>query len=148
MRINIDPKKDNAVAPLVAALRQHDAIERVCIGAFSDGRLETMRRELGPSLCTSAGPVETAKLVAMARGLPAPFPAGVACAQVPVKQGPLPIVTSRFIEFLHGRGLHVHVWTIDVESEMDRLFDLGLDGIMTDRPAILKAVMERRNIWK
>lgn len=148
LRINIDPKKDNAVAPLIAALRQHNAVQRVCIGAFSDGRLGTIRRELGPHLCTSAGPIETARLLGAARGLPVPVPAGIGCAQVPVKEGPLPIVTKRFVEFLHAKDLQVHVWTIDDEPEMDQLFDLGVDGLMTDRPALLKTVMERRGTWQ
>jgi glycerophosphoryl diester phosphodiesterase len=30
---------------------------------------------------------------------------------------------------------------------MERLLDLGVDGIMTDRPAVLRAVLERRGQW-
>jgi glycerophosphoryl diester phosphodiesterase len=30
---------------------------------------------------------------------------------------------------------------------MDRLLDLGVDGIMTDRPTVLKEVLERRGQW-
>jgi glycerophosphoryl diester phosphodiesterase len=42
----------------------------------------------------------------------------------------------------------VHVWTIDERAEMERLLDLGVDGIMTDRPAVLKAVLEARGRWR
>ena len=41
----------------------------------------------------------------------------------------------------------MHVWTIDEPDEMDRLLDLGVDGIMTDRPAVLRDVLERRGQW-
>lgn len=147
LRINIDPKKDNAVAPLIEALRTSAAIDRVCIGSFSDGRLRTMRQELGKELCTSSGPLETGRLIAAAHGLPGGIPRGIAAAQVPVKQGPVPVVTPRFISYLHRHNLEVHVWTIDDEAEMVRLLDMGVDGIMTDRPALLRSVLESRGQW-
>ena len=53
----------------------------------------------------------------------------------------------RFIRAAHRRGLQVHVWTIDEADEMEQLLDLGVDGIMTDRPAVLRQVLERRGQW-
>ena len=50
---------------------------------------------------------------------------------------------ARFVEVAHGVGLAVHVWTIDEEAEMERLLDLGVDGIITDRPSVLAEVLER-----
>lgn len=147
LRINIDPKKDNAVGPLTEVLRRHAAIDRVCIGAFSDARLRTIREALGPDLCTSAGPLETARLVAAARGLGKPWTTTFACAQVPVRQGPLTIVNRRFVDFMHAQHLDVHVWTIDDEAEMTRLLELGVDGLMTDRPAVLRRVLQDRDVW-
>ena len=41
----------------------------------------------------------------------------------------------------------MHVWTIDDEAEIDRLLDLGVDGIMTDHPELLRQVFERRGVW-
>ena len=51
------------------------------------------------------------------------------------------MVDERFVERVHRRGMHVHVWTIDDPAEMSRLLDLGVDGIMTDRPAVLRDVL-------
>jgi glycerophosphoryl diester phosphodiesterase len=68
-------------------------------------------------------------------------------AQVPVRQGPLPIVTESFVEGAHAAGLQVHVWTIDDEAEMRRLLDLGVDGIMTDEVTLLRDVIVSRNQW-
>jgi glycerophosphoryl diester phosphodiesterase len=51
------------------------------------------------------------------------------------------------VEEAHQSGLKVHVWTIDDPAEMNLLFDLGVDGIMTDRPQVLKDVMIERGIW-
>lgn len=141
LRINIDPKHDAAVGPLVALLRAHDALDRVCIGSFSDRRLRGLRQEFGARLCTAAGPRETVQLMLGAG------PTGVDCAQVPVRKGPVRIVTQRFIERCHRRGVQVHVWTIDDADEMHRLLDLGVDGLMTDRPVVLKDTIIERGGW-
>jgi glycerophosphoryl diester phosphodiesterase len=42
--------------------------------------------------------------------------------------------------------LAVHVWTIDEPEEMERLIDLGVDGVMTDRPSVLETILQRRGV--
>jgi glycerophosphoryl diester phosphodiesterase len=146
VRVNIDPKHDAAVDPLVDVIRRTNAIDRVCVGAFSDRRLARIRALLGPRLCTSMGPRQVARLVATSRGLPAGrFTA--ACVQVPVKRGLVPLVTERFLAAAHRRVLPVHVWTVNDRDEMRHLLDLGVDGIMTDAPDVLKQVMDKRSTW-
>src|SRR4051794_21591429 len=67
LRVNIDPKHDEAVEPLVEALRAAGAADRVCIGAFSDERLVRVRTLL-PGVCTSLGPVGTLQLGLASQG--------------------------------------------------------------------------------
>jgi glycerophosphoryl diester phosphodiesterase len=146
VRINIDPKHDRAVDALAAALTEAGAIDRVIIGAFSDKRLARLRELLGPRLCTSLGPRGVAKLRAASygvpvRGLPSP------CVQVPVRHGAVTIVDDRFVRTAHRSGLQVHVWTVDDPTEMARLLDMGVDGLMTDRPELLKQVLADRSSW-
>jgi glycerophosphoryl diester phosphodiesterase len=146
VRVNIDPKHDAAVDPLVDLIRRTGTLDRVCFGAFSDRRLARLRAALGPGACTSMGPRQVARLVAASRRMPAgSFPA--ACVQVPTNQGPIPLVTERFVAAAHERGLPVHVWTINDADEMHRLLDLGVDGIMTDRTDVLKDVLTARGSW-
>ena len=146
VRVNIDPKHDAAVDPLVDLIRRTGTLDRVCFGAFSDRRLARLRAALGPGACTSMGPRQVARLVAASRRMPAgSFPA--ACVQVPTNQGPIPLVTERFVAAAHERDLPVHVWTINDADEMHRLLDLGVDGIMTDRTDVLKDVLTARGSW-
>ncbi len=145
-RINVDPKHDGAVEALVAALHRADAVDRVCVGAFSDRRLARVRALAGPRLCTSLGPGGIARLRLASYGMPCgrlPAP----CAQVPLRHGRIPIVDRRFVAAAHRRGMPVHVWTVDDRAEMEHLLDLGVDGIMTDRPALLRQVLEGRGQW-
>ena len=64
-----------------------------------------------------------------------------------MRHGAVTIVDDRFVRTAHQSGLQVHVWTIDDAAEMHRLLDMGVDGIMTDRPEVLKAVLTERSSW-
>jgi glycerophosphoryl diester phosphodiesterase len=151
VRVNIDPKHDAAVDPLIDVIRRTGAIDRVCVGSFSGRRIARVRAALGPRLCTSLGP----RGVVALRGTSWRGPVlerlvrseGAACVQVPVRQGRVPIVDDRLIRAAHRLGLPVHVWTVDEPSEMTRLLDLGVDGLMTDRPIVLRDVLAARGAW-
>lgn len=64
--------------------------------------------------------------------------------QVPVNRGPMEIVDDRLVHMAHKEGLQVHAWTINDAKEMDRLLDLGVDGIVTDRIDLLNDVLAAR----
>ncbi len=146
IRFNIDPKHDGAVAPLVEILRRMEAIDRVCLGAFSDRRLARLRQALGPNLCLSLGPLGVARLRAASLGVPTGR-LQAACVQVPVSTHGVPVIDARLVVAAHERGLQVHAWTIDDAAEMRRLLELGVDGIMTDRPTVLRQVLEDQGTW-
>ena len=141
-RFNVDCKSDDALQPLISLLSDRDCLQRICVGSFSDRRLRAVRKAFGTGVCTSLGPVETTCLTTGA-----PTPQIAYAAQVPPNAGKLPLVTERFVARAHRRGLQVHVWTINDPEEMERLLDLGVDGIMTDQPEVLKAVLQRRSLW-
>jgi glycerophosphoryl diester phosphodiesterase len=144
-RINIDPKSDAGVAPLVALIDRMGAWDRVCIGSFSDRRVARVRRLSAGRACTSMGPraVAVARAVAWGGWMPRQ---GADCLQVPVRFGRVGIVTARFMRAAHRAGLPVHVWTINDAATMHRLLDLGVDGVMTDQLALLRDVLAERGL--
>jgi len=148
-RLLVDPKCDDAVDPLITALRDHDALDRVCVGSFSDRRVRRVRAAFGDAVCTSMGPGEALRLRAAAwRLLPASaVPPGAACIQVPVRYGPVVFAEPRCIAFVHAHGLQVHVWTVNDRATMAHLLDLGVDGIITDELTTLRELLIARGRW-
>ncbi len=148
-RFNIDCKSDAAAGPLVQLVRDRDLLDRVCIGSFSHSRLIKIRALLGPRVLTCMSPREIARLriAGQVTG------SALRVAQVPVQAEQsvagrrITVVTERFVGAAHRRGVDVHVWTIDDPGEMHRLLDLGVDGIMTDRPEVLRDVLVERGQW-
>jgi glycerophosphoryl diester phosphodiesterase len=142
-RVNIDPKADACVEPLVALIERTAAWNRVGIGAFSDRRLRRVRALSRGRACTSMGPraAGVARVAATCGRMPRQ---GADCVQVPVRRGPIPIVTAGFVRAAHRANLPVHVWTVDDEATMHYLLELGVDGIMTDRPRLLRDVLAAR----
>lgn len=154
-RFNIDVKEPNAIEPLTALLRRADALERVCVSSFSDTRLNAMRAAFGPELCTSAGPREAFRIWRASRKLkpgetpdPSALPRlAAACLQVPPGLGRIVVVDDRLLTAARAAALPVHVWTVNEAADMERLLDLGVDGIMTDRLDTLKTVLTKRGTW-
>ena len=143
-RINIDPKAWSAVAPLAEVITGMNATDRVCVTAFSRRRTRAVKRLVGDTLCTGGA---TAAVLNLLTGAPLGRLGDVDVVQVPVRVAGLEIVTPGVVRSAHRHGLHVHVWTIDDPAEMHRLLDLGVDGIMTDEPAVLREVFVQRGIW-
>ena len=145
-KLNIDPKADSVVQPLTDLLKHTNSVSRVCIGSFSDKRIKHIRKELGSRLCVSAGPKKVVKFLAGKLAF-SKFKSDYHCLQVPQRSGPVKIITHDFVKRAHSRGLQVHVWTVDDPYEMNELLDLGVDGLMTDEPSILKNVLIERGEW-
>ena len=146
-RLNIDCKSNEALQPLIETIRETQCFDRVCIGSFSDKRLTAVRAEFGTKICTSMGPKEVAQLVARATTRVLPFSSPALAAQIPVRQGPIPVTTRRLVDTAHRLGLAVHVWTVDDPVEIARLLDLGVDGVMSDDTMALRDVFSARGHW-
>ena len=148
-RFNIDVKALGAVAALARFLDDRQAWDRVCVGSFSGRRLRRFRRLTRGRVVTSASPGE----VAAYRLLPSPVARLLTrrrpqVLQVPHRAGRVTIVTPGLVRRAHRAGLHVHVWTIDDPDEMQALLDRGVDGLMTDRTDILRAVLTESGRWR
>ncbi|MBP2580805.1 glycerophosphoryl diester phosphodiesterase [Streptomyces sp. PvR006] len=146
-RWNVDLKAESALRPLVDLIRAKNAWDRVCVGSFTEARIVRAQRLAGPGLATSFGVRGVIGLRLRSLGIPAAVRAGAIAAQVPERQGGIPVVDRRFVREAHARGLQVHVWTVNDPARMNSLLDLGVDGIMTDQLETLRSVLTERGAW-
>ena len=143
VRFNIDAKSEESVEPLAVLITKFDAMDRVCLASFELRRLRKLRSLLGPGLLTNMSPAEVVSLRALGR-LPG---RSQRVAQVPVKAGRVTVINKRFVVSAHVSEIPVHVWTVNERVEMERLLDLGVDGVMTDETALLRDVLVERGTW-
>lgn len=139
--ITVDAKEQGSVTAIVDAIRRCRAVERVCVASFSPRRLAALRRML-PEAESGAHPWEVLQVRAIGRPVTAARQSLRASrVQVPLRAMGLPFAEPGFIARAHRLGLAVDVWTVDDPAEMARLIDLGVDGIMTDSPTVLRSVL-------
>lgn len=150
-KINLDVKDWNSVESMAEAIERHGIHARVLVTSFSDRRRRAVLKRLDKRVASSAGSTLTALFVFLGPILPAALTrkllSGVDVFQVPVRYGRFPVVTKGFIRRAHRVGRLVHVWTINETAEMERLLDLGVDGIVSDRLDLLKQVLIERGAW-
>lgn len=145
---NIDLKDEGAVTALPPLLAKLGAEDRVCVASFSTARLKAFRK-LAPNVLTATTPAEVA-WYAFGVGLRRrPLGTGMVL-QVPaaVLGGQIRVVRPDVIAAAHAAGRLVHVWTVDDRAEMERLIDMGVDGIITNEIAVLKQVLIERDLWE
>ena len=136
----IDFKTDEVVMPALDVINDMNVFDRVCIASFSSKRLQKVR-SLYPDLCISMGPNEVFKtLVASLNLFKGEIPGD--CLQIPMSYYGIKIVSKRFVDFVHSKGLKIMIWTINDVKTFKYLIDLGVDGIITDKPKLLFQTIE------
>jgi glycerophosphoryl diester phosphodiesterase len=111
------------------------------VASFIDVHTEVFKA-LAPDVSTSFPTVQAATFsAASAAALPG-RPARHDALQVPINFSGVPVVSQDYVDDAHANGLAVHVWTVNSCEEMVWLLDLGVDGIMTDYPTRLQAVLD------
>ncbi len=151
--LNLDIKQTApVVAPyeesLARLLAEFERADDVIVASFLDPATDVFRR-FAPSVPTSAGTMATAEAWrAVQAGEAMPEIPAVAY-QVPERQGDLVVVDEPFVVAAHRAGKAVHVWTVNDTESMERLIDLGVDGIISDVPTTLCGVLGSRGVdWE
>lgn len=146
LRFTIEIKQtDPPIEELVlAAVHECDRAADVLLASEHDQVLARVRT-LAPHVATSFAVGEGWELFQrIVSGQLAGYRPPGQALQAPLEFRGVPLITAQTVAAAHDLGLEVHVWTINDPREMERLFALGVDGIMSDFPARLVAVAHRR----
>ncbi len=150
--LNLDIKQTApAVAPyeerLARLLHDYGRSDDVIVASFHDAATAAFAT-FAPGLARAYGTTGTALFLGAVRDGTEPPAADPVAFQVPTEFLGMTIVDEAFVAAAHRHGVAVHVWTIDDAAEMARLLDLGVDGIMTDRPSVLADLLvDRQAAW-
>jgi len=141
----VDLKADGTEGLLVEAIEELDLADRVIVGSFSSDRVSRFRHLSGGRVATSTPPGETFRAM-LAAAAPRTRKAGgevfhpaTSALQVPATWYGVPVVTQGLVELAHDASRLVHVWTVNSVDEVASLVDLGVDGLITDRPDLVSA---------
>jgi glycerophosphoryl diester phosphodiesterase len=143
----IDIKDRAAIVPLARVLARGGHAPRVCVAGAWDGWLLQVQAA-APGVATALGWRSLTRLISCARaGVPAWRLGTAGFAHVPLRLGRVPVFVDRLVHRAHDLGVKVVVWTVDDPAHMHRLLDAGADGIITDRPDVLREVLVQRGQW-
>jgi glycerophosphoryl diester phosphodiesterase len=143
VRLNVElkPEASAHVRTLVDVVRGAGAAGRVCLGSEEDdvaARLVAVASEA----CHFFPKRALTGAILWLQGADVPEPeAPFAVLDMPLFFMGSRLVDRGFLARAAARGLWVNVWTIDDTTEMRRLVDDGVGGIMTDRPDLLRELL-------
>jgi glycerophosphoryl diester phosphodiesterase len=136
-----EPQLARGVAEVI---RRTNAADRVCVGSFHRVAVETIRAE-APEIATSACEPEARwTLYKSWLRLPTLGRRPYVAFQVPERAGSLRVVSRAFVRQVHAEGATVQVWVVDQPEDVARLYQWGVDGVISDRPDLAVAT---RNTW-
>ncbi len=139
MNIEIKQAVPSIVAPLCQLLRQYAMTDKVLVPSFHEETVREMRANC-PEVATSLARNEIQTFwILNSLGLGRTFQAPAVAMQVPERStlpvlGEVQVVTPRFVRIANAHGMAVHVWTVNETEDMQRLLNMGVNGLITDRP--------------
>lgn len=143
MNIEIKQESPSIAASFCDMLRTYERTDLTLVASFSTLAMNDFRAAC-PEVATSLVSDEMRNyFYRYLAWLGQTFSPPGEAAQVPEYNSGYHILTPRFVRASHQRGMEVHAWTINEADDLQRMIDLGVDGIITDRPDLLLELLGR-----
>lgn len=142
VRLNIEVKSEEAIDAFVFLVKQQQCLERLCIGSEHDAIAAELARRL-PEACHFFPRDALAAFVLPTKaGDPPDDDHRYTVLDMPYRWEGVTLFDAELAKVARAHGKWVNVWTVDEEVEMRRCLLEGVGGIMTDRPDVLRAVLD------
>lgn len=146
MNIEIKQKRPSIVKPVLDLIERYDVpAENLLIASFHTGVLKEFRKECerrNLPIATSASTWEWVRYYFGNYLLHIPYRPSTEALQMRERLIGFWLLTRGFIRKAHNEGLKVHAWTIDDPTDVQRAIINGIDGIITDFPGRLRAILD------
>jgi glycerophosphoryl diester phosphodiesterase len=146
IRINLELKSALPGAPglLANVLRDMGSVERVLCGSEQDDVSAALVSLLPEAAHYYPRNALMRWVQALRAGEELPADPRYAALDLPLDFAGVRVVDAPLLAAARAMGLWVNVWTVDSPEDMRALVQLGVGGIMTDRPDVLRAVLDER----
>ena len=139
-KFNIDLKSKDVIQESINIVKELEAFERVCFASFNSSHTDEVLTD-SPSAVVSMGMKDVAyfKFFNYLRK-------DSKILQVPLNWKGLNIVNGKLIKKAKDKDLFIHVWTINDRESITNLMDMGVHGIVTDKPELMMEIMKEKNL--
>lgn len=135
----VELKTPEATDLVKDAIARHRIADRVVVAAFDAGTTRPLR-DAGLALGACTPDVVGLVLPALARRRIGPQPFQALC--IPTRWRGIPVPVAALARALRGSGTAIHVWTINDPAAAQRLWDAGVQGIISDDPGRMLAARQ------
>ena len=140
INFNIDLKVKEAIQHSVKVVADLNSFDRVCFASFhSSHTKKVLHLNQNAIVSMSMKDVALFKFFKI-------YNKRVKVIQIPIKWKGIKLLTRNLMQEAYKNNLLVHVWTVNDEVTINNLIDIGVNGIITDKPELLMKTMKERDL--
>ncbi|MGJ3237219.1 MAG: glycerophosphodiester phosphodiesterase [Anaerolineae bacterium] len=143
MSVEIKQETPSIAQTLCGLIRQYEREDLTIVPSFRTGAMQEFR-DVCPEVATAGVEPEVIAFFAWSYvGLGSAWQPTTESFMVPEYQGDLQVISARFVNQLQAQNVAIYPWTINDSQQMQRMIDLGVDGLITDYPTQALALLGR-----
>ena len=140
VHFNIDLKVKEVIQQSIKIVANLNAFDRVCFASFHSRHTEkVLQHNQNAIVSMSMKDVALFKFFKL-------YDENIKVMQIPLKWKGIKVFTTNLMQKADKSNLLVHVWTINDRNTINKLIDIGVNGIITDEPELLMEIMKERDL--